>query len=349
MSARLPRASTLSELALRFGARLRRGDPERVVTELATLTGAQPGALGFYAFARHRADASSTRAGAVITSDQLAADLPMDCAVLEVDDPYACYAQVAQWIEAEGGGAPVRGIHPSAVIAAGARLGQDVSIGAHCVVEDGARLDDGVVLGPGCTVGSGSHIGAGTRLHAHVSVYHDCVLGARAIVHAGTVIGADGFGFAPHEGRWQKIPQLGRVLIGDDVEIGANCCIDRGALDDTVIADGCKLDNLIQVAHNVRIGEHSALAGCVGIAGSAVIGKRCRIGGSAGILGHLTICDDVTISPMTLVASSITDPGTYSGIFPLMTHVGWEKAAATLRRLPDLRERLRRLEKLSKG
>jgi UDP-3-O-[3-hydroxymyristoyl] glucosamine N-acyltransferase len=179
-------------------------------------------------------------------------------------------------------------------------------------------------------------------------VLEDCSIGARGIVHSGTVIGSDGFGFAREDGRWSKIPQLGAVVIGDDVEIGANCTIDRGALDDTVIGDGCKLDNLIQIAHNVRIGEHTALAGCVGVAGSAVIGARCMIGGSAGILGHLEICDDVVISAMSLVTRSIDRPGFYSGVFPLMPNADWERSAATLRQLPALRARLRALERLER-
>ena len=212
-------------------------------------------------------------------------------------------------------------IDPEAVVAPDAR------IGAHCVVERGAR------------------IGAGTVLKARVFVGEDCVVGARCILHAGVLIGADGFGFAPHQGAWEKIEQLGAVRIGDDVEIGANTCIDRGALADTVIEDGVKLDNLIQVGHNCRIGRHTAIAGCVGIAGSAIIGAHCTIGGAAMILGHLTIADRVNISSGSFVSRSILKPGLYTGIFPIDDNASWEKNAATLKQLHTLRERLKALEK----
>ncbi|MGE5115323.1 MAG: UDP-3-O-(3-hydroxymyristoyl)glucosamine N-acyltransferase, partial [Betaproteobacteria bacterium] len=194
-------------------------------------------------------------------------------------------------------------------------------------------------------VGEGAVVGAGTRLAPQVTLGARCRIGARGIVHAGVVIGADGFGFAPDGERWEKIEQLGAVVIGDDVEIGANCCIDRGALDDTVIEDGVKLDNLIQVGHNVRIGAHSALAGCVGIAGSATIGRHCAIGGGAIVLGHLTLADHVQVSAATVITRSITKPGLYSGVFPFDDNAAWEKNAATLRQLHALRERLRALEK----
>ena len=239
-------------------------------------------------------------------------------------------------------------MHPRASVEPGARIGADGRIGAGAVIEAGALVGDGSTIGPGAVVGAGVHLGEGARIAANVTIYPDCQIGRAVIVHAGTVIGSDGFGFAREQGRWVKIPQLGRVVIGDDVEIGANCTIDRGALDDTVIGDGCKLDNLIQIAHNVRIGAHSALAGCVGVAGSARIGQRCMIGGGAGILGHLEICDDVVISAMSLVASSISKPGFYTGVFPLQENRDWEKSGVLVRQLPQMRQRLRELERMTK-
>jgi UDP-3-O-[3-hydroxymyristoyl] glucosamine N-acyltransferase len=244
------------------------------------------------------------------------------------DDPYLYFARLtrlwkARLAPAEAG--PL--IHPSAVIDPGAQVDPSARIGALCVVERGAR------------------IGAGTVLKSRVTVSEGCIIGERCVLHPGVVIGADGFGFAPHQGAWEKIEQLGAVRIGDEVEIGANTCIDRGALEDTVIEDGVKLDNLIQVGHNVRIGRHTAIAGCVAIAGSARIGAHCTIGGKTGIVGHLTIADHVHISAMSLVSRSIAKPGLYTGVFPLDDNASWEKNAATLRQLHSLRDRIKALEK----
>lgn len=336
---------SLAEAAELAAARLANGSDGRTVSGLATLASAGSDDLAFLADSRYSNQARATRAAAVIGRPGDRALLPDNCVLLACDDPYAAFARLARALDARMRPAPAPGIHATAVIDERASIGAGVSIDAHVRVEAGASLGDGAVIGAGCFIGAGAAIGAGTRLAARVTINDRCRLGARCIVHPGAVIGADGFGFAPVDGRWEKIPQLGAVLIGDDVEIGANTTIDRGALDDTVIGDGCKLDNQIQIGHNVRIGEHSALAGCVGVAGSAVIGRRCRIGGSAGILGHLEICDDVTISAMSLVTRSIRKPGFYSGVFPLMDNADWERAAAALRRLPDLRARLRRLER----
>ncbi|MFT4100426.1 MAG: UDP-3-O-(3-hydroxymyristoyl)glucosamine N-acyltransferase [Burkholderiaceae bacterium] len=349
MSAELPEAITLQALVQRFGGRVARGDPQRVVRRLASLTTAGADDLSFLTSAPFKAQAESTRAGAVLVGAALADAIPPDPALVIVDDAYAYYAHVAGWIAGwrETRESPPAGVHPSAVVAPDAELGEGVAIGPGCVVEAEAVIGAGVRLGPGCFVGRGARIGARSRLVAQVSLYAGCVLGEDVLVHASTVIGSDGFGFAPEAGQWVKIPQLGRVVVGKQVEIGSNCAIDRGALDDTVIGDGCKLDNLIQIGHNVRIGEHSVLAGCTGVSGSAVIGKRCRLGGGVGIVGHLQICDDVTITGMTMVTRSITSPGTYSSSFPMMEHAAWERAAATVRQLPELRQRLRKLEKLS--
>lgn len=336
---------SLGELIDRFGGDTSAAARALPIRRIASLASAQRGDLSFLSGARHREQAAVTAASAVIVSAALADALPAQVAAVVVDDPYAHFAKIARWFAQQLEPAASPGIHPGASVDPGARIGRDVTIGAHSVVEAGAVVDDGAVVGANCHVGRDSTIGAGTRLHPNVVLYHDCRVGRRCIVHSGTVIGSDGFGFAQEAGRWAKIPQLGAVVIGDDVEIGSNCSIDRGALDDTIIGDGCKLDNLIQIAHNVVIGEHSALAGCVGVAGSARIGRRCMIGGSAGILGHLEICDDVVVSAMSLVTRSIRKPGFYSGAFPLMGNAEWEKAAAVLRRLPGLRERVVRLER----
>ena len=335
----------LAELLERFGGRLAGAAPETRVRRLASLGVAIEGDLSFLSGARHRPVARDTRATAVVVSEALQDALPAGVGRIVVDDPYAHFARIARWFADRLEPAPVTGIHPSAAIDPAAEVGAGVSIGAHCTVGPGARIADGAVLEAGCHLGPDASVGERSRLHPGVVVYHDCRIGARCIVHSGTVIGSDGFGFAQHGGRWEKIPQLGAVVVGDDVEIGSNCSIDRGALEDTVIGDGCKLDNLIQIGHNVVIGEHTALAGCVGVAGSARIGRRCMIGGSAGILGHLEICDDVVVSAMSLVTRSIRKPGFYSGVFPLMVNADWERAAATLRHLPELRARLRRLER----
>jgi len=327
------------------GARILRGDPALAIRGLATLGSAGSADLSFLSDSRYASQAAATAAGAVIAREADVQVLPAGCAVLATDDPYLAFARLAREIESRLRPPQAGGRHPSAVVAGDARIGAGVAIGAHAVIGPGARIGDRASIGAHSVIGAGVSIGDGTVLHPRVTVYDGCTIGARCIVHAGAVIGADGFGFAPAAGRWEKIPQLGSVRIGDDVEIGANTTIDRGALDDTVIGDGCKLDNQIQIGHNVRIGEHSALAGCVGVAGSAVIGRRCRIGGGAGILGHLEICDDVTVSAMSLVTRSIRRPGFYSGVFPLMDNADWERSAAVLRRLPELRARLRRLER----
>lgn len=342
---RLDEGLTIGDLARRLDAPLRRGDPGRRIHALASLSAAGPDDLSFLASARHAAQARGTRAAAVIVSPELAHEVAATSALIEVDDALRAFGALARDVAALLARPREPGVHPSAVIGVGATLGRDVSIGPFVVIGEGARIGDGSVLDAGVSIGARSVVGAASRLHPRVTIEHDCVLGHGCVVFAGTVIGSDGFGFASGPGGWEKIPQLGGVVVGDGVEIGANCTVDRGALEDTVIGDGCKLDNLIQVAHNVRIGEHTAIAGCVGIAGSAVVGRRCRIGGGAGILGHLEICDDVTVSAMSLVTRSIRQPGFYSGVFPLMDNADWERSAALLRQLPQWRLRLRRLER----
>lgn len=260
-------------------------------------------------------------------------------------DPYLLYAKLQQWWVERSAYKPKPGVHPSAVIGEGVSLsptafvGPNAVIGDHSSVGDNCRIEAGVVLGRYVKVGSS------TRLHANVTVYDECEIGANCILHSGSVIGADGFGFANEKGAWVKIPQVGRVLIADEVEIGANTTVDRGALDDTLIGFGVKLDNQIMVAHNVQVGDHTAMAGCVGVAGSTKIGARCTVGGAANIFGHLSIPDGTHVSGCTTVIASIKEPGAYTGIFPMDTHKSWEKTAATLRQLVALRSRVRELEK----
>ena len=320
----------LREIAGQLGGELI-GDGELRIARIATLEGATPDAIAFLANPKYRAQLASTRAGCVIVGPAVRDEAAARGAAIVTPDPYAYYARHTQWWARTLRPQPAVGIHPSAVVDASAQIAPDA------------------VIGPLCVIGAGVRIGAGTRLAARVTVYDGCTIGARCIVHSGVVIGADGFGFAPVKDdgafRYEKIEQLGGVRIGDEVEIGANTCIDRGALDDTVIEDGVKLDNLIQVGHNVHIGAHSAMAGCVGIAGSAVIGKRCTVGGGAIVLGHLTLADDVHISAASVVMRSIRQSGQYSGVFPIDDNAAWEKNAATLRQLHTLRERIRALEK----
>ena len=330
----------LSEIVARLGGEVI-GNPDVAVQRVASLQSAGPGDLSFLAQGRYRGQLRDTRAAAVVLArdERDATELPR----IVCDDPYLYFARVAQlFAGAEPAGA---GVHPSATVEPGASVAASTAVGAGAYIGRGARLGERVVVGPGCHVGAGAAIGEDSRLHALVSVYAGCVIGARAIVHSGAVIGADGFGMARDGERWVKIPQVGSVVIGDDVEIGANTTIDRGALDDTVIEDGVKLDNQIQIGHNVRIGAHTAMAGCVGVAGSARIGRHCTVGGAGMILGHLEIADHVNISAATLVTKSIPRPGTYTGIFPIAENKEWARTAAQLRRLDELAERVRELER----
>jgi UDP-3-O-[3-hydroxymyristoyl] glucosamine N-acyltransferase len=282
-----------------------------------------------------------SQAGAVILSPAEADGCPVP--VLLSANPQLTYARVASLFTPAGEDVP--GIHPSAVVDSGARVAARVCIGPHCTVEADVVLEEGVFLGPGCVVGHNARLGAGTRLVANVTICHGVELGKRVLVHPGAIIGSDGFGLANDRGRWVKIPQLGSVLVGDDVEIGANTTIDRGALEDTIIEIGVKLDNQIQVAHNVRIGAHTAVAGCVGIAGSAKIGRYCNLGGGVGIAGHLEIADRVTVTGMSLVTKSITKPGVYSSGLGVETNRRWNKISARLRRLDELARSVIALEK----
>ncbi len=330
---------SLKEIAARFGGCLL-GDAETTVNQIATLENAQAGHLTFLASAKYRPLLAVTRASAIIvsTADAEATSLPR----IVCDNPYVYFAKVSAFLNPPALVAP--GIHPSAVIEEGAQIDPTAYIGPNVVIGADASIGAGCSIMAGCSIGAGVSIGINARLYPRVVVYHNCVLGNRLIAHSGVVIGSDGFGIAMDEGRWLKIPQIGRVVIGDDVEIGANTTIDRGALDDTVIEDGVKLDNLIQIAHNVRIGAHTAIAGCVGIAGSAIIGRHCRIGGGTGILGHTEISDHVEISSYTMIGKSIREPGTYTGIFPFSSHKVWQKNAAQLRHLDELANKIKMLQ-----
>jgi UDP-3-O-[3-hydroxymyristoyl] glucosamine N-acyltransferase len=319
---------SLGELAVRFGLTLR-GDPGLNVRSVATLSRANTGALSFLANSRYRRLLESTRATAVILSAEDEAHCPV--AALIDPNPYLAYARIASLMHPEM--TPEPGIHPSAVVADGAQIASSASIGPLAVIEEGARIGERVLVGPGCIVQQGASVGADSTLRSRVNLYPGVTLGRRCILHAGAVVGADGFGFAPNEGTWVKVPQVGSVRIGDDVEIGANTTIDRGAIDDTVVENGVKLDNQIQVGHNVVIGAHTAIAACTGISGSTVIGQRCMIGGMVGFAGHLTIADDVVVTGCSLVSASIKKPGSYSSGMPTVETRLWRRMVAHLRRL----------------
>ncbi len=320
------------------------GDASRLIERLAPIETAGPQDLSFLSHPKYAAKLGSSRAGCVIVSPALeaAARARGDCIV--VADPYLFFAHCTQlWRHRHARPQP-SGVHPTAWLDPSARVAASASIGAFAFVGADAEVGEGARLGEHCVVGAGARIGAHTRLAARVSVGEDCHVGERCILHPGVVVGADGFGFAPTQGRWEKIEQLGAVRIGHDVEIGANTCIDRGALGDTVLEDGVKLDNLIQIGHNVHVGAHTAMAGCVGVAGSARIGAHCTIGGGAVVLGHLSLADHVHVSAASVVTRSIARPGQYSGFFPIDDNGAWEKNAATLKQLHALRERIKQLE-----
>jgi UDP-3-O-[3-hydroxymyristoyl] glucosamine N-acyltransferase len=331
--------SRLAELAVRYGCELR-GDPDAVVDRVASLQEAGPGSLAFLANPRYRRHLVTTRATAVVLDAASAASCPV--AALVARNPYATYARIAQHLHPVR---PVRpGVHPSAVVEPGAVVDPTASVGAHAYVAGGATVGPRASVGPGSVVLAGATIGADTRLVARVTVCEGARLGARCIVHPGAVIGAGGFGHAADDGGYVRVPQLGSVAIGDDVDIGCNTTIDRGALGDTVIADGVKIDNLVQIGHNVQIGGHTVIAACSGVSGSAVIGRRCMLGGMVGVVGHLEICDDVAVTGRTMVSSSIRRPGVYSSGLPADEARRFRRNAARFQRLDELARRVRRLE-----
>jgi len=322
----MPEPLTLAQIATQLGGRVA-GDPGVLIRQVGSLERAGRGQIAFLASPKYRSRLGSTGASAVILGAEAEGytELPR----IVCDQPYLYFARVSQLFNPRS--TQAAGVDAAARVAPGAKLGARVSIG------------------PGCAIGEGVEIGDDSCLYPGVVVYPGCRIGPRAIIHAGAVIGADGFGIADDAGRWVKIPQVGGVLIGADVEIGANTTIDRGALDDTVIGDGVKLDNQIQIGHNCRIGAHTAMAGCVGIAGSTEIGAHCSLGGGAIVLGHLSICDHVTISAATVISRSIRKPGTYTGMFPADDHESWTRNTAIVRHLAELMERVRALEKRMDG
>src|SRR5690554_930640 len=331
---------TLQQLADAIGAEVD-GDGSLIITAVATLASAIPGQIAFLANAKYRSQLDTTRASAVIVAPEI--EVTAGIAAVRTKNPYAGFAKVAQLLDTTPQAAS--GIHPSAQIHPTAKLGDGVSVGANAVIAENVVLDDGVTIGVGCYVGPGTQIGAHTQLWQHVVVYHDCVIGAHCLIHSGSIIGADGFGWANEGGKWIKIPQLGRVVIGDRVDIGASTTIDRGALDDTVIANGVIIDNQCQIAHNVFIDEDTAIAGCTVLAGSCRIGKRCLIGGATAINGHISICDDVQISGFSMVIKEITEPGAYASGIPAAPQREWRRNGARYRQLDDLFQRVKTIEK----
>jgi UDP-3-O-[3-hydroxymyristoyl] glucosamine N-acyltransferase len=325
------------------------GSPQATIQRFASLAKATSSDASFLANPKYQDQLKATHAGVLILKDaELARAAGLEAAVIETPDPYLYFAQAATWMLERTRAQDVveTQVHPTASIHPSARVGQRVRISPHVVIEDDVLIADDVDIGAGTVIESGVRIGAGSTVAPRVTIGRQCVIGCRAVIHSGVVIGSDGFGFAPRPDRsWLKIPQVGAVWIGDDVEIGANTTIDRGTLDDTRIGHGVKLDNQIQIAHNVVIGDHTAIAACVGIAGSAVIGAHCQIAGAAGVLGHLTIAEGTVIGPMSLVMSSIDTAGKYVGVFPLQAQSDWERSAVVVRRLPELRRTVQNLKK----
>ena len=334
----------LEELAERIGAELL-GDPDIIIGRVAALDAAGPGEVTFLSNRRYRPYLESTQAGAVILGPEYADACPVPALVL--DNPYLGYARAATLLSPIMEAAP--GIASSAVIDPRATVAPNASVGPHCVVESGASVGAGTSLGAGSFIGRGSSIGPHGRVAARVVLCEGVHIGARAVIHPGVVVGADGFGIANDDGTWVKIPQFGGVRIGDDVEIGANTTIDRGALEDTVIENGVKLDNLIQIAHNVHIGAHTAIAACTAIGGSARIGSRCTIAGAVSIAGHLEIANDVHLTATSAVPNSIREAGIYSSGMPVQENRAWRRNMARLRQLDDMARRLRAIERRLDG
>jgi UDP-3-O-[3-hydroxymyristoyl] glucosamine N-acyltransferase len=330
---------TLVELADRFDAELI-GDEQCTIERVATLINAGPGDISFLSNPRYRKYLRTTSAAAVVISPSDKDDLNTNGLV--VNNPYVVYAHIAALLYPAYTGD--KGIHPDASVHASAQVHSTASIGAQSYIGPGVSIGANSRIGPGCVVDKDSTIGSDCLLSANVTVCHDCVIGDRNILHPGVVIGADGFGIAKEDGKWIKIPQVGRAILGDDIEVGANTCIDRGAIEDTIIEDGVKLDNLIQIAHNVRLGAHTAIASATAIAGSTKIGRHCTIGGLVGIVGHIEIADNVMITGMSMVSHNIKEPGTYSSGTPLDTNAHWHRNSVRFKQLDEMARRLKQLE-----
>ncbi len=331
-------STTLGELAVQFGCTLR-GNPDVVVTHVATLESADSSALSFLANPKYKAHLAITQAAAVILDAASAAECPVNALISK--QPYVIYARIASLLHP----APLlsAAVHVTAVVSSNAIIDNTADVGAHVVIGEHSHIHENVMIGPGCVIGSHVSIGAYTRLMPNVTVLDGTVIGRRCIINAGAVLGSEGFGFAPSSEGWVKVPQVGRVMIGDDVEIGANTTIDRGAIGDTMIGNDVKLDNQIQIAHNVHIGDHTAIAACTGISGSTTIGKNCMIAGQVGIAGHLSICDNVVITGKTMVSSSIRKAGVYSGSLHADEARSFRRNAARFARLDELVKKIKRL------
>jgi len=330
---------SLVEIVGRLGGRVV-GDGATIVTQVGSLEAAGAGEIAFLASAKYRKALGATGASAVILppAAESATDLPR----IITDQPYLYFARLAQLLNPPAHAEA--GVHPSAVVES--VVPASVSVGPLAYVGPNCEIGEHVVIGAGCVVGAGSRVGAHSLLHGNVTLYHESMVGERCIIHSGAVIGADGFGYArERSGAWVKIPQIGRAVLGDDVEVGANTTIDRGALDDTFVGNGVKLDNMVQIAHNVKIGEHTAMAGCSGVAGSTTVGARVMVGGQAGINGHIEVASDTVVSSRTLISKSVKQPGIYTSAMPAMPHDEWMKSAAHFRHLDALVTRLRELEK----
>ena len=322
---------TVATLAERFGLTVH-GDADRPIDGVATLARAGTTQVAFLANPRYRSQLAASGAGAVVMREDDAADHAGTALIAK--DPYAAFAKISALFDHRPVLAP--GIHPSAAIDPAATVSPDAHVGPFVSIGPGSRVEAGATIGPGCVIGEDCVVGEGCELVARVTLVRRVRLGKRVLIHPGAVLGADGFGLAMEHGRWLKVPQLGGVVVGDDGEIGANTTIDRGALDDTVLEEDVRLDNQIQIGHNVRIGAHTAMAGCSAVAGSATIGRYCLIGGGAGILGHLEVCDRVVVTAMSLVTSTIREPGEYSSGTPLMDNRSWRKSAARFKQLDAL-------------
>ena len=332
-------ARSLGELAAEYGCELV-GDPANLVSRVATLANAAPDCLSFLANKAYAEQLAATTAGAVVLQSDDAPNCPVP-ALIHVN-PYLVYARIASTLHPERAIEP--GIHDAAYVDPAADVDPAAQVAANATLDAGAIVEAGAFVGPGVVVGPGCRVGADSRLLANCTLVRDVVIGKRCIVHPGAVIGSDGFGNAMSDSGWVKVPQVGGVRIGDDVEIGSNTTIDRGAIDDTVIEDGVRIDNLVQIGHNVRVGAHTAMAAFAGVSGSTVIGKRCMLAGQAGIVGHITICDDVVVGGATMISKDITEPGFYAGSFPAEKDRDWKRKVARFRRLGDLQDRVRTLE-----
>lgn len=331
---------SLGELAVSVGCELI-GDPDTTVNSVASLRDATTESLSFLASSSYTSQLPSTKAAAVVLRAEDAEACPV--AAFVSDNPYATYARMAALLCPEPLFAP--GVHMTAVVADSAIVADSAHVAATAVIGERTSIGENTVVGPGTVIGSDCIVGDNCRFVANVSIVKNVRIGARGIFHPGVVIGSDGFGNAMTADGWVKVPQLGGVQVGDDVEIGANTTVDRGAIGDTVIEDGVRIDNLCMIAHNVHVGEHSALAALTGIAGSTIIGKRCIFAGASGAVGHLNVCDDVIVAAKTFLSKDVTEPGTYAASFPADKARSWAKQLARFRRLGVLIERVKKLEK----